>query len=46
MTEVMILLLVLGAFIGIGIGRWWAERQRALSDMRKVWDNRRTYRGG
>lgn len=44
MTEVVILTLVLGAFLGFGLGRWWAERQRAMADMRKVWNNRRTYR--
>jgi hypothetical protein len=43
-TEAMLLILALGVFIGFSVGRWWAEQQRARSDMRRVWDTRRGYR--
>jgi hypothetical protein len=46
MTEAMIVVLAVGMFLGFGIGRWWAEYQRARVDMRRVWNSRRSYRDG
>jgi hypothetical protein len=39
------LLLGAGFVPGIFVGRWWAERRRALFDMNTVWSGRRRYRG-
>jgi preprotein translocase subunit Sec63 len=46
MTEVVVLILVIGVILGFGVGRWWGERQRARADMHKVWQSRRSYRNG
>ncbi len=44
MTEAVWLVLAIGIGIGFFIGRWWAERQRAYADMRRVWALRKGYR--
>jgi hypothetical protein len=39
------LLLIGAGFVpGLFLGRWWAERRRALFDMNQVWNGRRRYR--
>lgn len=39
------LLLIGAGFVpGVFLGRWWAERRRALFDMNQVWNGRRRYR--
>jgi hypothetical protein len=38
------LLLGAGFVPGMFVGRWWAERRRALFDMNTVWNGRRRYR--
>jgi hypothetical protein len=45
MTEVLWVMLGLGALLGFFVGRWSAEGRRARSDMDKVWKGRRGYRG-
>lgn len=44
MATALIVVLVVGLVLGFGVGRWWAERARALYDMRQVWAGQRRYR--
>lgn len=44
MVTALIVGLVLGLMLGFAAGRRWAERARALYDMRQVWDGQRRYR--
>lgn len=44
MGTALIIGLVLGVVLGFAVGRRWAERARALHDMRQVWNGRRRYR--
>ena len=46
MTEVVVLILVIGVFLGFFVGRWWAERQRARYDMYRIWNTRKSHRNG
>jgi hypothetical protein len=39
------LLIGVGFVPGLLVGRWWAERRRALFDMSNTWAGRRRYRG-
>lgn len=43
MTET-VWLLVVGGFVGVFVGRWWAEARRARYDMNRVWNSRKNYR--
>jgi hypothetical protein len=45
MTSTMWMIMGIGVFIGMYLGRWWAEFRRARHDMGRVWDTRRNYRG-
>jgi hypothetical protein len=45
MTTAMWMIMGLGVFIGMFLGRGWAEITRARHDMGRVWDSRRNYRG-
>jgi hypothetical protein len=40
----MWLILVVGVFMGMFLGRWWAEIRRARHDMDRIWNSRRNYR--
>jgi hypothetical protein len=44
MLTALIVGVVLGLMLGFAAGRRWAERARALYDMRQVWAGRRRYR--
>ena len=44
MTDAMWVVFGLGGFLGMFVGRWWAEFRRARYDMGRVWDSRRNYR--
>ena len=44
MVTALIVGLVLGLVLGFGVGRRYAERARALYDMRQVWAGQRRYR--
>ncbi|HET6259544.1 MAG TPA: hypothetical protein VFE39_12910 [Pseudonocardia sp.] len=44
MTTAMWLILAVGVFIGMYVGRWWAEIRRANYDMDRIWAMRRNYR--
>lgn len=44
MGTALIVGLVLGLVLGFAVGRRWAERARALYDMRQVWAGRHRYR--
>lgn len=43
--EVMLLVLVIGVFIGFRAGRMWSERSRAAFEARAAWTGRKRYRG-
>jgi hypothetical protein len=45
MAEVLWVMLGLGGLLGSFVGRWSAESRRARSDMDRVWNTRRGYRG-
>lgn len=45
MTVVQLfVILAVGIAIGLMLGRWWAENQRARYDMRQLWRGRKNYR--
>jgi hypothetical protein len=46
MTTTMWVVLALGVFLGMFVGRWRAENGRARHDMDKTWNARKDYRGG
>lgn len=46
MDETVVLALVAVGFIGLLVGRVWAEVFRARFDMAKTWRDRRNYRQG
>ncbi|MGH3614888.1 MAG: hypothetical protein ACRDRK_20305 [Pseudonocardia sp.] len=45
MADAIRLILGLGVFLGLLIGRWRAENARARYDMNRTWDGRKNYRG-
>lgn len=44
MVELVLIVLVIGMFLGFFVGRSIAERGRARSDMGKIWSGRQGYR--
>ncbi len=46
MTEMVFVVLAIGAILGFYIGRWWTERQRGRFEMQQAWERRNLYREG